>query len=76
MNKRQKKKRLEREKKEMLKGIDFIEKSFTLATEMMRKEFHDMPPGIEKVGHDFFISGIEYTVKMMSEAKSQIRGIK
>lgn len=76
MNKRQRKKRLEREKKAMIKGVDFIEKSIGLATKMMREEYHKMPSGIEKVGHDFFIGGIEYTVKMLSEAKNQIRSIK
>ncbi|HEM3474045.1 hypothetical protein JNE33_05585 [Streptococcus suis] len=75
MNKRQKKKRLERKKKEMIKGVDFVEKALNIATEMMRKEFDEMPNGIEKMGHDFFIAGIEYTAKMLGEAKNQIRGI-
>lgn len=76
MNKRQKKKRLERKKKAMLKGVDFVEKALRLATKMMRDEFDKMPPGIEKMGNDFFIGGIEYTTKMLSEAKNQIRSIK
>ena len=75
MNKRQKKKRLEREKKEMLKGVDFVEKSLNLATKMMREEVDEMPDGIEKLGHDLFIGGIEYTAKMLEEAKNHIRGI-
>ncbi|WP_049507578.1 hypothetical protein [Streptococcus anginosus] len=75
MNKRQKKKHLEREKKEMLKGVDFVEKSLNLATKLMREEFDKMPDGIEKLGHDFFIAGIEYTAKMLGEAKNQIRSI-
>lgn len=75
MNKRQKKKRLERKKKEMLKGVDFVEQGLNLATKMMREEFDKMPNGIEKMGHDFFIAGIEYTAKMLVEAKNQIRSI-
>ncbi|MHC3753054.1 hypothetical protein ACYKJ4_07795 [Streptococcus suis] len=75
MNKRQKKKRIERKKKEMIKGVDFVEQALNIATEMMRKEFDKMPNGIEKMGHDFFIAGIEYTAKMLEEAKNQIRGI-
>lgn len=42
---------------------------------MMREEFDKMPNGIEKMGYDFFIAGIEYTAKMLGEAKNQIRGI-
>lgn len=75
MNKRQKKKILERKKKEMIKGVDFVEQALNIATEMMRKEFDKMPNGIEKMGHDFFIAGIEYTAKMLVEAKNQIRSI-
>ena len=75
MNKRQKKKRLERKKKEMIKGVDFVQQVLNVATELMRKEFDKMPYGIEKLGHDFFIAGIEYTAKMLGEAKNQIRGI-
>lgn len=75
MNKRQKKKRLERKKKEMLKGVDFVEQALNLATEMMRKEFDKMPNSIEKMGHDFFITGFEYAIKVFDLAKNQIRSI-
>ena len=37
MNKRQRKKCLEREKRYMIKSIDFLEKSYTLAANQMRE---------------------------------------
>lgn len=75
MNKRQKKKRLERDKKEVIKGIDYIEGVFTKAAEQMRIEYHKMSQGEEKTYHDFFINGFEYATKMLGVAKNQIRGI-
>ncbi|WP_017767681.1 hypothetical protein [Streptococcus agalactiae] len=76
MNKRQKKKRLEREKKEIIKGMDYIEGVFTRASEQMRIGYQKMPQGEEKIYHDFFITGFEYATKMLGEAIHQIRSIK
>ena len=75
MNKRQRKKRLEREKKEMLRSIDFLENIYTKAAEGMRLEYYKMPQGEEKTYHDFFITGFEYAIKVFDLAKNQIRSI-
>lgn len=75
MNKRQNKKRLEREKKEILKGIDFLETAYTEVAKQMRLEHYKMPQGLEKTYNHFFIIGFEHAITMFSEAKNQIRGI-
>ncbi|MGT2774990.1 hypothetical protein ACVRZG_02760 [Streptococcus hyovaginalis] len=75
MNKRQKKKRLEREKKEMLRSINFLENAYTQAAKEMRLEYHQMPQGEEKTYQDFFITGFEYAIKVFDLAKNQIRSI-
>lgn len=75
MNKRQKKKRIEREKKEIIRGIDFLETAFTQAAEQMRLEYHKMSQGEEKAYHDFFIAGFEYATKMLDVSRNLIGNI-
>lgn len=75
MNKRQRKKCLEREKRYMIKSIDFLEKSYTLAANQMREEYNKTPLGFEKTCHDFYIGGFEYAVKMFADAKRLIKDI-
>lgn len=69
MNKRQKKKRLEREKKEVIKGIDYVEGVFTKVAKIMRDNFNALPDNEDKVYNDFFITGFEFSLKQLVLAK-------
>ncbi|MGQ7704915.1 hypothetical protein [Streptococcus suis] len=76
MNKRQKKKRLKREKKEVIKGIDYIEGVFTKVAKEMREHFETLPDNREKVYNDFFITGFEFSLKQLALAKYLLEQIK
>lgn len=72
MNKRQKKKRLEREKKQLINAVDFLENSFTQAAQQMRLEYDKMPDSNDKICHDFFITGFEFCVGQLANAKDLV----
>ena len=75
MNKRQKKKRLKREKKQLINAIDFLENSFTKAAKQMRLEYDKMPSSNDKIYHDFFITGFEFCVEQLANAKDLVSEI-
>ncbi|HEM3542656.1 hypothetical protein [Streptococcus suis] len=72
MNKRQKKKRLKREKKQLINAIDFLENSFTKAAQQMRLEYDKMPNSNNKIYHDFFIAGFELCVEQLANVKDLV----
>ncbi|HEM3501194.1 hypothetical protein K5Q29_03095 [Streptococcus sp. 2018037] len=72
MNKRQKKKRLKREKKQLINAIDFLENSFTKAAQQMRLEYDKMPSSNDKIYHDFFIAGFELCVEQLANVKDLV----
>lgn len=72
MNKRQKKKRLKREKMQLINAIDFFENSFTKAAQQMRLEYDKMPNSNDKIYHDFFIAGFELCVEQLANVKDLV----
>lgn len=76
MNKRQKKKRLEREKKEVIKGIDYVEGVFTKVAKIMRDNFNTLPDNEDKVYNDFFITGFEFSLKQLVLAKHLLEQVR
>lgn len=73
--KEQKKKRLKREKKQLINAIDFLENSFTKAAKQMRLEYDKMPFSNDKIHHDFFIAGFEFCVEQLAIAKDIVSEI-
>ncbi len=76
MNKRQKKKRLEREKKEVIKGIDYIEGAFTKTAEVMCDHYNTLPDNEDKFYNDFFIAGFEFSLKQLALAKHLLEQVR
>ena len=76
MNKRQKKKRLEREKKEVIKGIDYVEGVFTKVAKIMRDHYNTLPDNEDKFYNDFFITGFEFSLKQLALAKHLLEQVR
>lgn len=75
MNKRQKKKRIKREKKSTVQAIDFLEVAFTKAAKEMREHYETLPDNQDKIYNDFFITGFEFSLKQLALAKYLVEQI-